>query len=72
MKDAEKITHVKKDNCDRIIEFKTDANHVYDYETAKEIIMQQKITNARIKRKNGLDRITELNGDHFENFPPFG
>ena len=68
---SEKITHIKKDNCNRIIEFKTNYGKVYDYETAKEFIKEKKITNAKIKKEHGLDRICEIDGGHFENFPPF-
>lgn len=71
MNEKERITHVRRDNCDRIVEFKTDAGNIYDYETAKEFIINHKIINAEIKRKNGLERITEVDGGHFDNFPPF-
>ena len=42
----EKIIAVKRDNLDRIIEFKTDKNNIYNYEIAKEIVNKGLIENA--------------------------
>ena len=42
----EKIIAIKKDNLDRIIEFKTDKNNIYNYEMAKEAIFSNLIENA--------------------------
>ena len=34
--DKEYITHIRKDNLNRIIEFKTNKGNVYDFEMAKD------------------------------------
>ena len=72
----EKITHIKKDNVGRIVEFKTDCNNVYNYEICKELIQKHKITNAKIKKtKYGLDKIVsyenEISDELFITFPEF-
>ena len=36
----ERITHVRKDNQGRIVEVKTNQDHIYDVEVAKELIEQ--------------------------------
>ena len=52
--EKEIITHIKKDNLNRIIEFKTNKGNVYNFEMAKEAIIYDRIKNAKIvKNKNG-------------------
>lgn len=56
----EKIIAVKRDNLDRIVEFKTDTNKIYNYEMAKEAITNGLIENALIvKGKDSLLHIIE-------------
>lgn len=58
----EKIVAVKRDNLERIIEFKTDKNKIYNYEMAKEAIFNGLIDNAKIvKGKDNLTYIIEKN-----------
>ena len=40
------IVAVKRDNLDRIVEFKTNKNNIYNYEMAKEAINKNLIENA--------------------------
>lgn len=42
------IIAIKKDNLDRIIEFKMNDGKIYNYEMAKEEIMDDKVSNAQI------------------------
>ena len=48
----EKIIAVKRDNLDRIVEFKTNKNNIYNYEIAKEIINKGLIENAVVVQGN--------------------
>lgn len=60
----EKIIAVKRDNLDRIIEFKTDKNKIYNYEMAKEAIFEGIIDNAVVsKGKDNLLYILEKHGN---------
>ena len=72
---SEKIIAVKRDNLDRIVEFKTNNNSIYNYETAKEAIINGKITNAIVEKdKNNLFHIKEktINGkQNFEKMEEF-
>lgn len=43
-----KIIAVKKDNLDRIIEFKMSDGKIYNYEMAKEEIIDDKVSNAQV------------------------
>lgn len=71
----EKITNIRKDNLDRIIEFKTDKGNIYNYEMAKEAITNGIIINAHlIKGKDSLTYIvdnTESIKHSFENTQEF-
>ena len=61
----EKITAVKRDNLDRIVEFKTNKNNIYNYEMAKEAILNGFIENAEvIKGKDNLFHVIEKNGEN--------
>ena len=65
----EKIIAVKKDNLDRIVEFKTNANKIYNYEMAKEAINKGMIENAIItKGKDTLLHIKEKEGNNIKEF----
>jgi len=56
----EKIIAVKRDNLNRIIEYKTNKNNIYNYEIAKEIINNGLIENAIVlKDKDNLFHIKE-------------
>lgn len=56
----EKIIAIKRDNLDRIIEFKTNQNKIYNYEMAKEAINHGIIENAFVlKGKDNLFYISE-------------
>ena len=56
----ERIIAIKKDNLDRIIEFKTNKNKIYNYEMAKEAINKGIIENAIVVRgKDNLFHIAE-------------
>ena len=72
---SEKIIAVKRDNLDRIIEFKTNRNNIYNYEIAKEAIINGKITNAIVEKdKNDLFIVKEktINGrQNFEKMEEF-
>lgn len=72
----ERITAVKKDNQNRIVEFKTNKNNIYNYEMAKEAITSGIIENASlIKGKDTLIHIVEKsdNGsiNYFEKMEEF-
>ncbi len=65
----QKIIAVKRDNLDRIIEFKTNNNLIYNYEIAKEIISKGLIDNAVvIKGKDTLLHIMEKDGNSLKEF----
>ena len=62
------IIAVKRDNLDRIVEFKTNNNNIYNYEMAKEAITNGLIENAtRIKGKDTLFHIMEKNSNSYHN-----
>lgn len=42
------IIAIKKDNLDRIVEFKMNDGKIYNYEMAKEEIMNDKVSNAQV------------------------
>ena len=68
----EKIIAIRKDNLDRIIEFKTDKNKIYNYEMAKEAIFNKIIENAKvIKGKDSLFHIVDINSNSFQNLEEF-
>ena len=63
------IIAIKKDNLDRIVEFKTNNNKIYNYEMAKEAINKGLITNAIVvKGKDNLLHIKEKNSNNIKNF----
>ena len=63
------IIAVRRDNLDRIIQFKTNKNNIYNYEMAKEAIINGKITNAIVtKDKNDLFLIKEKTVKGEQNF----
>ena len=65
----EKIIAVKKDNLDRIVEFKTNSNKIYNYEMAKEAINFGIIENAVvIKGKDNLYHVKEKTNDTIGDF----
>lgn len=56
----EKIVAIKRDNLDRIVEFKTNNNKTYNYEMAKEAISNGIIENAvLIKGNDSLFHVME-------------
>lgn len=56
----EKIIAVRRDNLDRIIEFKTDKGNIYNYEIAKEVINTGMIDNAHLlKWKDNLTYVVD-------------
>lgn len=66
------ITNIKKDNLNRIIEFKTNKGNIYNFEMAKEAIYYGKIKNAKIIKKNsGRTTIVQDNNKDFNDFPMF-
>lgn len=71
----EEIIAIRKDNLDRIIEFKTNFNKIYNYEMAKEAINNGTIKNAIIvKGKDQLPHImkkSEKTIDEFEKMEEF-
>lgn len=68
----EKIVAVRRDNLDRIVEFKTDKNKIYNYEMAKEAIFNNIIDNAMvIKGKDSLFHIVDTSSNSFENLEEF-
>lgn len=42
------IVAIRKDNLDRIIEFKMNDGKIYNYEMAKEEIIDDKVSNAQV------------------------
>lgn len=65
----QKIIAIKKDNLDRIIEFKTNNNTIYNYEMAKEAINKGLIENAVVvKGKDTLMHVMEKEGDNLTKF----
>jgi len=67
--DKEKIIAIKKDNLDRIIEFKTNKKNIYNYEIAKEMINKGIISNAVVtKGKDSLLHVMEKKGKTLSNF----
>lgn len=74
--DKEIIIAVKRDNLNRIVEYKTNKNNVYNYEIAKEIISKGIIDNAIVeKEKDSLFYIKEKSNPNsknpFENLEEF-
>ena len=43
-----KIVAIKKDALDRIVEFKMSDGKIYNYEMAKEEIIEEKVSNAQV------------------------
>jgi hypothetical protein len=67
--EKEKIIAIKKDNLDRIIEFKTNTNKIYNYEMAKEAINNGLIDNAIVLKGNDtLLHIMEKQGNNLTKF----
>ena len=69
-----KIVAVKKDNLDRIVEFKMNDGKIYNYEMAKEIIIDDQVSNAHvILGKDNLWIILGKNGTNsdFSNLEEF-
>lgn len=65
----EKIVAIKRDNLDRIIEFKTDTKKIYNYEMAKEAIFNGIIENAIVlKGKDELLHVMEKDGNKIKEF----
>ena len=65
----EKIIAVKRDNLDRLIEFKTNNQKIYNYEMAKEAINNGLIENAVIQKgKDSLYYIKEKVGNKILDF----
>ncbi len=71
--EEEIITHIRKDNLNRIIEFKTNKGNIYNFEMAKEAITFDKIKNAKvIKKNNGRTCIQSKDSNQsFDDFPEF-
>lgn len=71
--EKEIITHIRKDNLNRIIEFKTNKGNIYNFEMAKEAITYDKIKNAKIvKKSNGRTLIENVDSSHsLDDFPEF-
>ena len=68
----EYITHIKKDNLNRIIEFKTNKANIYNFEMAKDAILFAKIKNANIiKKDSGRINICQEDDNDFNDFPSF-
>lgn len=60
--EKEIIVAIKRDNLNRIVEFKTNKNNIYNYEMAKEAINNNIIRNAIVvKGKDNLFYIKEKN-----------
>lgn len=71
-KGNEEITKIKKDNQGRMVEFITDNNKLYNYETALEAIDEGIIINAKIVTdKYGYKKIMSKKGDTFKNVQNF-
>lgn len=65
------IIAIKRDNLERIVEFKTNKNKIYNYEMAKEAINNGLIENAKvIKGKDDLYHIIAKNSN-FEKMEEF-
>lgn len=65
----QKIIAVKRDNLDRIIEFKISNNSIYNYEITKELINNGLIDNAVvITGKDTLLHIKEKDGNNLREF----
>lgn len=65
----EKIIAIRRDNLDRIVEFKTNNNKIYNYEMAKEAINDGLISNAIVlKGKDNLFHIMEKEGNIIKSF----
>lgn len=65
----QKIIAVKRDNLNRIIEFKTSNNTIYNYEMTKELINNGLIDNAVvITGKDTLLHIKEKDGNNLREF----
>lgn len=59
------IIAVRRDNLDRIIQFKTNNNNIYNYEMAKEAISKGIIENAKILQgKDTLMHVVEKNSNN--------
>ena len=71
--EKEIITHIRKDNLNRIVEFKTNKGNIYNFELAKEAIIFDRIKNAKItKKSNGRTCIEAKNSKKpIEDFPEF-
>lgn len=68
----EYITNIKKDNLNRIIEFKTNKGNIYNFEMAKDAILFGKIKNAKVvKKSSGRTKICQENNEEFTDFPSF-
>ena len=69
----ERITHVRRDNQGRVIEFKTDKNNIYDVEVTKEYITNNRIENALVDLTTmpGISIINSIEKDNFLNYPEF-
>ena len=67
------ITHIKKDNHGRVVEFKTNDNIVLNYEMALEAIDNQIIENIIINNKGIGRKIIESKNQEtkIEDFPEF-
>lgn len=67
----EKITHIRKDNLNRVIEFRTSKNKIYDYETAKELVQSKIIENFKLtKNELGLQILQPIK-NNLKDFPEF-
>ena len=67
--ESEKIIAVKRDNLDRIVEFKTNFNKIYNYEMAREAIIDGRISNAFVEKdSNNLLCIKEKTNGYLQNF----
>ena len=65
----QKIIAVKRDNLDRIIEFKISNHSIYNYEITKELINNGLIDNAVvITGKDTLLHIKEKDGNNLREF----
>ena len=71
--EKEIITHIKKDNLNRIIEFKTNKGNIYNFEMAKEAIVYDRIKNAKIIKKSNGRTIIECKNKNksINDFPEF-
>lgn len=56
--DKEKIVAIKRDNLDRIVEFKTNKGKIYNYEMAKEAICNGLIADVHLQK--GKDSLTYI------------